>query len=319
LQSKEKVIRRSTLKPISHPGKHPSLLAETIQDVSSKSPAESVEETRPILTSSPQISHHSQGLLGNEIKRYIRTSQPRPQRFLLMIIGLMAVLLPLFVGVRQFQRLEYSHGYYVALQRSQIWIFLSIFAVIAFFLLVASRTRHSQDFIALHQNGIRFKLNNKRICWLLFQNITGLHEEIIQEHFLFITIREQYLVYIHPKHEKNIRITNSISNLPEFYANLAKQVNPILKKKIDTLLLAGEWIDFGKISLNHTQLRYHSQAIMLDQIQSVTIRTGKLMIIGKPDISTSRPNEQPTRANIPLPDVFNLDLLLNFLETRIQP
>jgi hypothetical protein len=288
-------------------------------NTSTRSPEKSVEETRPILTSSPQISSPSQGLLGKEIKRYVRATQPRPQRFLLMTLGLIAVLLPLLMGLRQFQGMVDSHGYYVALQRSQIWIFLSLIAFLAFFLLVVLRTRHSQDFIALHQNGIRFRLNSKRICWLLFQNITGLREEIIQEHFLFLSIRHQYLVFIYPKREKTIRITNAIRNLPEFYANLANQVNPTLKKKVDTLFLAGEWADFGNIKLNQTQLRYRSQVIMLDHIQNVSIHAGKLWIIEKPEPSTSPPGKQPPRVKIPLSDVVNLDLFIDFLDTRIQP
>lgn len=319
MQSKEKVTRRSTLNSISHPEKHPSLFAESMVNTSTRSPDESVEETRPNLTSSPQISSRSQGFLGKEIKRYVRATQPRPQRFLLMTLGLLAVLLPLLMGVRQFQQMVNAHGYYVALQRSQIYIFLSIIAILAFFLLVVLRTRHSQDFIALHQNGIRFRLYRKRICWLLFQNITGLREEIIQEHFFFLAIRNQYQVFIYPKREKAIRITNTIMNLPEFYTDLSNQVNPILMKKIDTLFIAGEWADFGKIKLNQTQLRYRSQLIVLDQIQNVAIHAGKLSIIEKSELSTSRPGKQPPRVNIPLSDVVNLDLLLDFLNTRIQP
>jgi hypothetical protein len=108
-------------------------------------------------------------------------------------------------------------------------------------------------------------------------------------------------------------------NLPEFYTDLSNQVNPILMKKIDTLFIAGEWADFGKIKLNQTQLRYRSQLIVLDQIQNVAIHAGKLSIIEKSELSTSRPGKQPPRVNIPLSDVVNLDLLLDFLNTRIQP
>ena len=310
---------------LSKPEDHPTLLVETRLSTSSILNDEVNGDTVPVINQSLKNYNRTPGLLGREIELHLHSPMPRLNRFFLMLLGLIGVLLPLTLGAWQFYAMEDANGYYAALQRSQSWIFLSLVVFFAYFIIIMLRSRNSNDFIALHQNGIRFRLNKKRICWLLYQNIAGLQEELIQEYFIFIPIRKKYRVNISPKNGKTIRIPSSFGNLSELHAQLTKKVHPSLNRVIEHAFFSGKWVEFGEIKLNQNQFCYRNRTIPLDQIYNISIQSGKLRITKKPQASTSKNRNLISRHNypddirIPLSKVFNLDIFLKLIQTRIQP
>jgi hypothetical protein len=264
-------------------------------------------------------------LLGREIRLYQLSPIRRSHRFFYLLLGLMGVLLPLILAVWQFQSMTEPYGYYAALQRSQCWIFLSIFAYLSFLLLAFIQSWHSQLFVAMHQNGIRFRLKFNKVNWLLYQNIKGLQEELIQEDFLFIPIQKKYRVNVLPKNGNTIRVPSSIYNLPELYTNLGKIVNPALKQMALDELNSGEWVDFGEIKVSQNHIWYRKQIMAQKELKEISICTGNIKITRKIQPSASNHKHLLSREfpfhqdKIPLSEVFNLDIFLELIETRIQP
>ncbi len=286
---------------------------------------EAIADTRPVIYPPPDRILHTKSVLGREIGLFIQTPMPRPYRFFLMLLGMVAVLLPLILGVMQFQIMDQKYGYNAALQRSQVWIFLSIVSFILFFLFILIRSRHSTGFVALHQYGIRYRLNKKRIYWLLYQNISGLQEELIQEKLFFIPIRQRCFINILPKNSKIIRLTSPIANLPELYASLKRMVNPFLLRATESAVNSGQWVEFGEVKVNQSQFCYRDQIIHLGQIHEISIHSGKLRIMVNPQAYSSLKSLHQTQLYysqeiyIPLSKIVNLEIFLAIMQTRIGP
>lgn len=304
---------------------HPGILAETRPSSISLVVAEPLGDTQPVLSHSATKILNANTVLGKEIITYVHTPGSHLHRFFLMLLGLVGVLLPLFVGIWQFQNLEDRHGYYAALQRSWFWIILSLGIFVTYSLYVTVRSRNSKDFVAIHKNGIRFRLQNNRVCWLLYQNIIGIQEDLIQEYFFLIPLGKKYWINIKPKSGKPIRIPSSIDNLPELYTELKRQINPFLMQIVENAFSLGQFVEFGEIFLSPNELRYRSDIIQLKQIQSVAIHSGKLRILAESPAPAPKLNHNQTskkhliEMDIPLSSVNNLDVLLHFMSTRTQP
>jgi hypothetical protein len=325
LQSSDWEKRSSSLNSLSQTEDHSALLVETGSSKSVEQRNGNMEDTQPVTSSSSNKSYRMKSLLGREICLYLHTPLTRQTHFFLMILGLIAVLLPLFLGVRQFQILEDAYGYYAALQRSQVWIYLALLAFLALLFSLVMRSRNLNEFVALYQNGIRFRLKSKRVCWILYQNISGLQEVLIQENFLFIPVKKNHLVNVYPKNGRTISIPSSISDLAGLYANLLKLVNPVLKRRIQDIFNSGQLVEFGEIKVNKYEFRYRHRTIQLEQVRDVSIHSGKLLVTVKPRAFTSeqyhmdRHFKQPDVIRIPLSKVINLEILLDIIQTRIRP
>ncbi len=214
----------------------------------------------------------------------------------------------------------------IMLRYNEAWFgFISHLGLFFGLTLVVMRSRNSDNFVALHQNGIRFRLKTKRVNWLLYQSISGLQEELVLEQFLFIPIRKRYSVYIAPQKGKTFCIPSSINNLPELYANLANKVNPTLKPMVETAFVSGKWVKFGEVIVNQSHLRYRNRLIPLEQVNTIAIHSGKFQITKKSKIPDSKWFQKlkrysnPDEIRIPLSKVFNLEILLELFQTRIRP
>jgi hypothetical protein len=222
------------------------------------------------------------------------------------LLGVVAVLVPLGYGYirRQF---AYTHyGPVAAMIWSRPWYLLAIFALFAFIALALYRLRFTRRFIAVHKQGLRLALSDRRS--LRYSEIAGIASSATQYQFLGLSLRTRYFAKLFPNIGKPIRLDDSLQNLPELLTYLKAQMYPRLSTLLRSNFSEGKWLHFGPISIQRQMIQILNKQYTWSQIEQISVDRGKLIINTNPH----------SRYTLPVARIPNIEILLQIIQHEVK-
>ena len=169
--------------------------------------------------------------IGPRIAIFPYRSFGKREYFFYVILGIIAVSLPLSYGMN---RLYYGYakfGVVAAHSWARPWFVIAGFALISFLLLMVHRMRLASRFIAIHDQGIFLSLSvPAEYRW---EQLAGISASVSKPNFLGRKLRHRYKATIYPNVGKPIRLTDIYTHFPEFLthfkAKFYPRILPVLK------------------------------------------------------------------------------------------
>ena len=234
---------------------------------------------------------------------------------IVLILGITAVILPLIYGLSSFQAQMDEYGWLAAVLWSYPWLVLSVLAfAIDCFLLLRSVYRHSR-YLIIHQYGISFRMRGKSKS-IFFKEISGICEDIIQERFLSIPIREIRKISLIPSNGKPIQVISYLENLPVLSRLLKENIYPVLLPVLKEQYRKQQWLYFGAIAVNKTGFQLEGKNYKWDEVNSISVQSGHLMVEFIHSLEKKGIMEKFSKVR--LSKITNLELLLQFIQQGDQ-
>lgn len=265
----------------------------------------------PHLTQSSKIvSHNFMSPRSKSLGPVIAVYRQRPlswvDLFTWGLLGVVAVLFPLVYGYFR-QRYAYTHfGPVAATIWSRPWYLLAIIALFAFIALAIYRLRFTRRFVAVHKQGLRLALSDRRT--LRWSEIAGIASSTTQYQFLGLSLRTRYNAKLFPNIGKPIRFDNSLQNLPELLTYIKAQLYPRLSTLLQTNFIEGKWLHFGPISIQRQTIQILDQQYSWSQVEQISVNAGYLVI-------NTNPN---SRHHFPVAKIPNIEILLQIIQHEVK-
>lgn len=229
----------------------------------------------------------------------------------LLLPGALAVLAPLAYGWWRGSYAYARFGLVAADRWSRPWYLLAAFALGVFLFLVLYRLRLLRRFVAVHQNGIRFRMGTIRVRQLLWNEISGITMDVTQERLFGLTVRTIQRAVLLPNLGKPVRLDSSVQDLDELLSRIKAGLYPRLLRSLRDSYQAGQWLYFGPVAVQQQGLRFgHSasgrlqQPIPWAQVSRVSVQSGRLVV---------EFNGLASR-RFPISQIPNLELLLQMMQ-----
>lgn len=224
----------------------------------------------------------------------------------LALPGICGVLLPLAYGLREEMYASFHYGPIAAEFWSRPWYLLSIGALFIFTCLTVFRCVLAHRYLDIYQNGIKYRSNifdRKALTW---EEIKGIAVAVEQEYFLSIPMHFHRRITIYPGNTQPFIIRDDIQNLIPAAKKIKTLLYPHLEEKYNLLLQNGEWISFGPVSIQRSFLRVNDRQVVWEQVQQITIQSGKLII----DLQGRSSRQKRNHFEFPVSRIPNLEILL---------
>lgn len=242
----------------------------------------------------------------------VATYRDRPLRWgdilLTFIPGGLAVLTPLMYGLL---RKRYAQAYYGPIAAeiwSKPWFLWAEIALIAYLGLALRRLSRSRQVVAVHQKGITIRLHKKKQFRFLWSQLSGLACATVQPTFLGWALKPRHRVKIYPAHGNPISLNDRIPNISELVGRIKAKLYPRLLPNLRESFSKGQPLNFGPLTLQQNSLCLRDKAIPWDNVTSINVQGGRLMI----ESHTNRPVKIPT-GQIP-----NIELLIQLLQEGVE-
>jgi len=230
--------------------------------------------------------------------------------FTLGLPGILAVSAPVTYGLWLYQNAYTQFGPAAAQSWSRPWFLLATVGLIAFLILFIYRLIISRRYIRIYKDGLKLHLNSFQTRTLHWQEITGIRVDFSQARFLGVAARPRYASdLLLPKRRLVHLQEGHVQSLPELITQLKDSIYPRLLPVLEGLFQTGEQVDFGPISVQRSAVRVHNQSRPWADLKRVSIQSG-LLLVEWGDRTTRR---------IPISQISNLELLLQFIEQGANP
>jgi len=216
----------------------------------------------------------------------------------------LAVLSPLIYGLQRVQYARVNYGPVAAQEWSNPWYNLSAIALIPLLLLGLRRLRRHHRGVLVYKNGLLIKGIGRRKQYFGWSEISGIATKVIQERFLGFRIRERHQVTLHPSIGKPVKMDPRIPQLDELSARIKAKIYPRLLQELRASLKSGATLYFGQVHMNQHKIRIREKNYPWEQIASIQIQKGMLMI--------EFGDHQVRR--IPVGEFINIDIFLQLIQ-----
>lgn len=246
----------------------------------------------------------------NSLGPLLAYANHRPLRwfdfFTWVLLGIVAVLLPLLYGFYR-QRYAYRNfGPVAAATWSRPWYILAIIALIAFLILAIYRLLLTRRFVAVYKHGIRLALSAQKV--LRWNEIAAIACSITQYKFLGLPLRTNYRAKLYPNLGKPIHLDNSLQDLPELLTNIKAQLYPRITPTLRSDFNQGKWLHFGPISIQQWTIRIRKKQYSWSEIKNISVDRGKL-------ITETNSN---VRHTLQVAEIPNIEILLQIIQQEVK-
>jgi hypothetical protein len=246
--------------------------------------------------------------------------------FSLLLPGLLGVLAPLAYGIWRMDYAYAKHGPIAAASWSRPWFQLATLALVVFGILALYRLLLARRFVSVHKMGVRLRLNPFQTRQMRWEQIAGISNTILQDHFLGVRLRTRQKALLFPGTGNALTLREDLENLPELISRLKASLYPRLLPGLKTSFEAGKWLYFGPIAINKQGMRIkrnrtrnwqpesnqpagNSQAIFTwNRIEHLTVHSGELVVELR--------DQSPKR--IQVSRIPNLELLLQIIQQGVK-
>lgn len=251
-------------------------------------------------------------MLGAQISVYRGRMFPGRGARIALWVGILAILAPLAYG---FYRAQYATAYYgpvAARFWSRPWYLLAAVSAVILLLWLLIRLVRSRRYVAVHQNGVRVRLSRRQqYAW---SSLSGVATGVIQVRMLGIPLYHRYRAELFPTLGSAICLDDTLEDLPELLTQVKARLYPRLLRSMRSAFEAGERVYFGPLVIQQEALRLEENdstplTIPWTQVHSVNIEAGMLVIDA----------EENRRIRLPVARVPNIELLLQIIQTGVNP
>ena len=184
----------------------------------------------------------------------------------------------------------------------QPWFTSAAWAVIPLFILTVRAVWFARREVLIVEQGlVPYGMGRKPIPW---KHIEGLTIDDTRYHLLRLTLRTRYRVRLLPTTGKPITLDDRFDNLHGLAEAIKKRCFPRLLPELRAQLQANQWVYFGPLRFNRTQLEMGKRCVPWQQVHSLHVQAGMLVV----ELDGNRP-VRILSAKIP-----NVELLLQLVE-----
>jgi len=267
------------------------------------------------------------GTVGSEFGPLIATYRARRGIFFsLLLPGFLGVLAPLAYGTFLLNYAYAKHGPIAAASWSRSWFQLAGLALIIFGILIIYRLLQTRRFVSVYKMGVRLRLNPLHTRQLRWDQIAGISNTILQDHFFGIRLRTRQHAILFPNKGNPLTLGEELEKLPELISRLKASLYPRLLSGLMTDFATGKWLYFGPIAINKQGMRIRKNRsrnwqpqsdrpadkkgtfLTWDRIEHLTVHSGELVV----ELRDQSPN------CIPVSRIPNLELLLQIIQQRVK-
>lgn len=222
-----------------------------------------------------------------------------------LIPGVMAVILPLWVGLSRYQHGYANFGTVAADHWSRPWYQLTGLALVLFAWLLISHLRSANRFVAVHQKGLYIALS--RTAVYRWEQLAGISTMIEQQHFFKYSLPPRYQAILYPNVGKPIHLPDRLNEFPELLTQTKARLYPRLSTDLRASFESGKWAYFGLVAINQQQLRFKKSSFPWSAVSQLTIERGNLVI----------ELDNHDRLSIPVLQIPNLEILLQLVRLGV--
>lgn len=258
--------------------------------------------------------------LGPVLTHYRRPVFHHGDSWRLWLPATLAVMGPLAYGGWLAGVYYTQYGPVAAEVRSRPWYALASLALLVFLLIVILRVLRTRPRAAIHQNGVFIRPGFSKEYRLLWDDLAGIAATISQTHFLGWRFPQKMNIRIFPKSGPFISVNNDGGFLPGLTECIKGHLYPRLMPVYQAALYSGQWINFGKISIQREGFRIRpprgkdAPTDAWENTERVWVENGFLMI----DIKPSSQMGKSIRRVLPTAEIPNIELLMQLIQQGVN-
>ena len=207
----------------------------------------------------------------------------------------------------------------------QFWLLIAYLVLLILGTAFIIRFFESLRFVAIHENGLRWRMSGLRRHELAWDQIAGIATAVIQEQFINIPLCCHHLAVLYPINGDPIIFLETVPEVPEMIAKIKEKFYPQLKARLEAQSSTGQPLWFGPLMIQSDALvlprrithhdyylylprRLKSRAIPWQDIRYLAVQCGMLVV---------KSGNYGTK-HIPVSQIPNLELLLDFVEQKVN-
>lgn len=187
------------------------------------------------------------------------------------------------------------------------YFFVSAFLVLGLLLYTLRRLIRAHRKVKVHTLGLKAHLPPGRQVTLRWEEIYQISSSSSQRSFLGLKSRPRHRLVLRGANGKQLTLDHRIRGLPDLIQIVKEQVHPLLLPQLKTAFHQGKLLDFGRLSLARKGLAIEDKILPWSYIKGIKAQEGFLKIILSPQ----------KQIEIPLQDLYNLELLVKLLKEEI--
>ena len=244
--------------------------------------------------------------------RKISVFRSRPIGFktwLLLVVP--AVILTLFCfayGVLLAGNAFQQHGPALALLRARGWFVLGAVLFTALIIYLGILLLLSFQRVEVFSEGFRYRNSFLRQRSYLWSDLFGISSSATSSTIFGHHLRTLPTGKIYPKSGRAIDLSNRLEGVPKLIRIIKSNLYPILWPELKTVFLQGDYVQFGRISLNNNNLLIAKKKIPWISIKKLHVDSGFLVVEMYRD----------SKGKVPLSQILNLELLLKIVDIGFQ-
>jgi hypothetical protein len=246
--------------------------------------------------------------LGVQISAFRGRPIEFPTWFVIFLPGALIIIAGYAYGTYLAVTTYQQHGPALAVERSQSWFFWATLLLIVFTAFLVYRILISLQFIQLFENGIKIRDSYLRSRIFRWEEISGISSSATTATFLGRPFRTTPKCWIFPAAGKPISLSSEYQDLPEVIRLIKSKIYPLVWPQMKSRFRTGRPIQFGRIIINHKQVKLSNQSIPWQSILRIYTQGGYLVV-------ELRDN---SKEKFPVIDMPNIELLLKAVEWGIQ-
>jgi len=186
----------------------------------------------------------------------------------------------------------------------QPWFTAAAWMAIPLFLLTVRAVLLARREVLLAEPGLvlyGMGAGRKPIPW---KHLSGIAVEDTRYHLLSLTLRTRRRVHLFPTTGKPIPLDDRFDDLPGLVEAIKHQLYPRLLPELRAQLQANQWLYFGPLRFNRTQVEFGKRSLPWQQVNGLRVQAGMLVIEW----------EGNRLVQIPSAKIPNIELLLQLVE-----
>lgn len=248
--------------------------------------------------------------LGPQVADYRSRPFSRRSSKAVLVLGVLAVLAPLFYGLYRAQYAAAKYGPVAAQHWSRPWYLLSGLAFLVLCLVLLIGLVRGQRYVAVHKYGLRIRLSRrKQYAWA---DLSGVSTGVVQTRLFGTALRTQHQAVLYPTVDPPVKLDNLLEDLPELLTRIKANLYPRLLPGMRQAFKEGKTLYFGPVAIRRDELLVEdhdgkSRLIPWSEIDSINVQAGMLVIT----------NQKKAKIRLPVARVPNLELLLQIIQSGV--
>lgn len=198
--------------------------------------------------------------------------------FLILLLGVFAVIFPLLYGIWITNYVSMRNGPIAASTWSGPWFILAACSTFCFLLLVSIRVFHHSICVSVYRNGLKINLSPIKRYIITWADIFGITNHSICKHLFGHPVQNQFCIVIVSKDNKIIRLDQRITHITKLAYIIKKYSFQRIFPSLVNDFQNGRWIDFGLLSINKHYFSIQQNRVSWSVVSKIYVKAGWMLI-----------------------------------------